>query len=148
MIPAPFFLGFNTFELLIFEVIQTLINFVLVLILLKVVFIKLLTQEIGNKKLITTAIYVEICNIISSFLWYYLVLYAIAGFPLLIIVFLCLPYFAIYFNFVNDQEVGPLSPKDTLKVHLLVSVPAVIISSILSSIILNLIGISNFFFFS
>ena len=119
MIPAPFFLGFNTFELVLFELAQTAINYILVISLLRLVLRR-----------------------------YYLVLYAIAGFPLLIIFGLTLAFFAIYFSYVRNEKRNALSMKNTLVVHLTSIIPAVILSSILSSLLFNLMGIQNFFIFS
>lgn len=148
MIPAPFFLGFNTFELVLFELAQTAINYILVIFLLRLVLRRYLANEPDVKKILFTGIYVEVCNTISTFFWYYLVLYAIAGFPLLIIFGLTLPFFAIYFSYVRNEKRNALSMKNTLVVHLTSIIPAVILSSILSSLLFNLMGIQNFFIFS
>ncbi|MGV9173035.1 MAG: hypothetical protein ACOC44_16665 [Promethearchaeia archaeon] len=148
MIPTPFFLGFNTIELVFFELTQTALNLVLGVILLQAILQRYDSRRLSKKRILLTAVSVELCNIFSSFFWYYLVLYAIAGFPLLVILMLTLPFFAIYFNYVNNQEGVVLSMKNTLIVHLVSVIPAIILSSILSSLLFNLIGIRNFFIFS
>ncbi|TFF94154.1 MAG: hypothetical protein EU544_04860 [Promethearchaeota archaeon] len=134
------------FELIAFQIVQTVFDYAFNVLLLALIFKYVLKKECAIRKILIVGAFIEVFHIISSFMWYFFVLYAIAGFILTILFYFVFPYFAVHLGFVKreNREEG-LTSVESLKLYVL-SVPfSVIASVLLASLIFNLIGIHNFF---
>lgn len=143
---------------------QTCLDFVFVFILLSVLLNKINPQAYNRRKLLITALSIEGVHVISSFLWYFLVLYAIGGFIIELLFLFLIPFFVIYLFYTQNSEslntsstdtddnsstVNPyLSTGQSWLVYLLSVPPALIASCFLTSFVLNLLGVYNIFIFS
>ena len=102
-------------------------------------------EEIDLKKLLITAIIMEIGNLITSLMWIWFILFILAGFLLLIIFYFMVPLSIMYLRYYKKSEFSEL------KVMILFAttfMPATFISMFLTSVLLNMIGIQNYFAFT
>lgn len=164
MIPIIVFLGLDPQGFVIFQIVQTIINFIFVFLLISFVLKKLTHAAYNWRKLLITALSIEGIYVISFFICYLLVLYAMAGFIIELLFLFLVPFFVIYLLYSqssaslgkgiekNEVQSSNSSPYlSTGKCWLLYACsipPALILSCLLTSVILNLVGIHNTFIFS
>lgn len=155
MIPIIFFLGMNSQEHIWFQVTQTILDYVFVFLLLHFG-LKMISQRVHNRrKVLITGLSIEGVHVISFFMWYFFVLYALGGFIIEILFLFIVPYFIIYLLHTQHagNEASPtdqksyLSTRKAFLLYLISVPPALILSSLLTSVLFNLIGIQNFFIF-
>ncbi|MBD3228910.1 MAG: hypothetical protein GF329_12045 [Candidatus Lokiarchaeota archaeon] len=161
MIPPIFFLGLNNQELIIFEIVQTILDLGLNFLLIYFGLRKLGQRKYNFKEILISIILIEAVHVISFFMWWFFVLYAIAGFFLLFIFYFSAPYFVIYIQYTPNYEPTDtelqnedskkktsLSIKKAISLYVISVPPSLILSSILTSLLFNLFGFYNFFAFS
>jgi len=164
MIPVILFLGMNPQELLLFQIVQTILDYGLVYLLLFVVLKKINPQSYKVSKLLITALCIEGVYVAASLLWYFFVHYGIGGFFIELIFLLLVPYLVIYLLYTPTSDVlkkaskgeggRPLNQERYLStgksflLYLLSVIPAFIISCTLTSVFFNLFGIYNVFILS
>lgn len=164
MIPIILFLGMSSSELLLFEIVQTLLDY-LFISLIAFAFLKKLFPEIYNlKKILLTALCIEGVYFGTFCIWYFFVHYGIGGFIIELLFLFIVPYIVIYLFYTpyathkeeahldkNKSQITSSSSLSTGKsaILYLVSIPpALFLSCLLTSVIFNLIGIHNIFIFS
>ena len=164
MIPIILFLGLDPQGFIIFQIVQTLIDYGFIFLLIYLVLKKLNPHAYDRKKLLITALGIEGIHVISSFMCYFLVLYAMGGFIIELLFLFLVPFFVIYLLYTqNSDSLGKGIEKNevqsrnsspylsTGKCWLLYACsvpPALILSCLFTSVFLNLIGIQNTFIFS
>ena len=164
MIPIIVFLGLDPQGFVIFQIVQTIINFMFVFLLISFVLMKLNPHASDWRKLLITALSIEGIYVISFFICYFLMLYAMGGFIIELLFLFLVPFFVIYLLYTqNSDSLGKGIEKNkvpsrnsspylsTGKCWLLYACsvpPALILSCLLTSVILNLFGIQNTFIFS
>jgi len=164
MIPIILFLGLDPQGFVILQIVQTLLDYVFVFLLIYIVLKKLNPHAYDRKKTLITALGIEGIHVLSSFMWYFLVLYAIGGFIIELLFLFLVPFFVIYLLYTQNSDSMKIGSKEngaqsissnpylsTGKSWLLYACsvpPAFVLSCLLTSVILNLIGIQNTFIFS
>lgn len=171
MISTIFFLGLNAQEQILFQVIQTILDYSFNVLLIYLIFSKIAQKKYSLRTVLFTGLIVEAVHVASFLSWYFLVLYAMGGFIIIIIFSFLAPYFVFYVQFSsnsnpddeseenseteeskfkkkgkkqNNQEIG-LSIKKTILSYISTVPPALVVSSLLTCGLLNLLGIQNFF---
>jgi hypothetical protein len=146
LIPSYFFLGLDFVGFIIFSIIQTLLNQILLNLLLYLgfwLFIKDNTK-IDRKDILLTSLIIELCNFINSFVMYLFIYTGLFGILLFLLIFFMFPFIILYLRYYEKDKISER------KIFLLyfVSIPAsFIISIVCTSIILNLLGFQNRFLF-
>ena len=148
MIPSIFFLGFSLPEAFWFQVVQTGLDVIFTVLLLGFVHGKVAGQKSSWKKFFITALMVQGVHAITFFLWYFFVLYAVAGFVILIIFYFFAPYFIVHLMYVKKNGREGLLTNQTIKLYVASVPPSIVLSALLSSVLFNLAGIENFFIVS
>jgi hypothetical protein len=164
MIPIILFLGLNPPELVLFEIFQTIFDFVFIFLLLYIGMKQIRPEAYSHKKVLITCLGIEGVHMVSSFMWYFFVLYAIGGFIIELLFLFIVPYFVIYLFYTpHSNNLGSsimkqreettsserfLSTGRALLLYVCSVPPALIISSVLTSTLFNLIGMHNTFIFS
>ncbi|MHA1265057.1 MAG: hypothetical protein ACTSRS_07445 [Candidatus Helarchaeota archaeon] len=164
MIPIILFLGFSPEIYVWFQIVQTGLDYLLVFSFLYTVLQKLNPSAYNRKKLLLTALGIEGVHVISFFMWFFLVYYAIGGFIIELIFLFIVPFFVIYLFYTPDtetlkqfdnEEAIPqstsfpfLSTSKAWLLYICSVLPALLLSSLLSSILFNLFGFHNVFIFS
>jgi len=123
MFPIVFFLGMSFNEMLLFQVLQTLVDYGLNVLFLYLVIKKVLKKEYSLKKILLTGMGIELIHTLSFFMWYMFVLYAAGGIVLMIFFMFFAPYFVIYVQYTHDSE---FSLKEVLVLYF-ASVPSALI---------------------
>jgi len=164
MIPIIFFLGLDPQGYLIFQIVQTLLDFGFIFLLIYLVLKKLNPHAYDRKKILITALGIEGIHLISSFMWYFLSLYALGGFIIELLFLFLVPFFVIYLLYTQSsdsresdskKDKNPsinsspyLSTGQSWLMYAFSVPPALILSCLLTSVFLNLVGIQNTFIFS
>ncbi len=164
MIPIILFLGLNAQEYLVFQIVQTILDYLFVFLILYAVLKKINPDAYTRRKALLTALGIEGVHVISSFTWYFLALYAMGGLLIELIFLFLVPFFVIYLLYTQNAEnlnsdsmktnndpinqTPYLSTGKSWLLHALTVPPALLLSSFLTSIVFNLLGIQNHFIFS
>ena len=127
MIPIAFFLGMNYHELLLFQVLHSILDFGLNVLFLYLVINKVLKKEYSFKKILLTGVGIELIHILSFFMWYMFVLYAAGGIVLMILFVFFAPYFVIYVQYTYSRNgESEFSLKEVLVLYF-ASVPSALV---------------------
>ena len=155
MIPIVFFLGLNLYEMLLFQTLQTILDFGLIILFLYLILKKIDQNNYSIKKILFIGLTIEGMHVVSFFMWYVFVLYAAGGIVMIIVFLFFAPYIAIYliFSYNSNEKSGNVEdsqmPLKNIIINYFVSVPpALILSCIIVSVFFNLFGITNVFIFS
>lgn len=164
MIPIILFLGLDLQGYLIFQIVQTILDYWFVFLILFLLLKKFTPHVYNRRKLIITCLGIEGVHVVSSFIWYFFVYYAIGGFIIELLFLFLVPYFIIYLLYTPHSETLENPPLEKnvepmVRTHYLSTgrswlfyacsiPPSLLLSSFLTSALLNLFGIYNVFIFS
>lgn len=146
-VPFEFFPGLSVVNLIMFNTFQTLINFFLFIFLLYsyLYVLKKSRDEIDKKKIIITGLILELVNFINSILWNFFILFVLVGIIAQFLFYLMVPACVIYMKYYTKSEFNEIK---VFLLYMVVFIPALFLSMFLTSTILNLTGIANYFVFT
>ena len=146
-VPFEFFPGLSVMNLIIFNIIQTLFNFFLFIILLYgyLYLLNMFRNEIDKDKIIITGLILEIVHFINSILWNFFILFVLVGIIAQFLFYLMVPACVIYLKYYSKSEFKELK---VFLLYMVAFIPAMLLSMFLTSTILNLAGIANYFVFT
>lgn len=146
-VPLEFFPGLSVTNLIIFNIIQTLINFFLFIFLLYgyLYLLKKSRNEVDKKKIIITGLILEFFHFINSILWNFFILFVLVGIIAQFLFYLMIPACVIYLKYYSKSEFNELK---VFLLYMVVFIPALLLSMFLTSILLNFSGIANYFVFT
>ncbi len=148
MIPSIFFLGFNLMEACWFQIVQTGLDIAFTVVLLGLTHERIAREKSSWKKPLITGLMVQGVHAVTFFLWSFFVLYAVAGFVILIVFYFFAPYFIVHLMYVKRTGREGLLTNQTIKFYVASVPPSILLSALLSSVLFNLMGIENFFIVS
>ncbi len=144
-VPFILFPGLSTFEFFLFHGLQAVLNILFLSIFLSAYF-RYRPDEKGTldpRYHLATSGLIELGNIATGISWYILVLFAIGGIIFQFILFLAIPIILLNLRYYGQAN---LKAKDFLVLCGLF-LGALCLSTWLTSSILNLAGVSNYFLF-
>ena len=145
-LPLEFFPGLSTLELMLFNVIQSLFSYFFFVFLMYLAFwlMKKSRTEIDLKKILSIGLIIEIFNIITSLLWILFILFVLVGVVVQFLFYFMVPATIVYLAYYSKPE---FKESKVLFLYIVAFLPSLILSTLLTSVFLNLVGIHNYFVF-